>query len=594
MAIVSNEDWAAYQDKRRQRFRRRHGLDEEQRAAERIDRERAAEERAGAAEAAREAAARAERHDRIDDETRRRREALFRPMGPQAGAEAIATPGYRVGLNVVLDCSRGADLSQAWLHEGIVAVRGQLVRLREKTRLGSDVEWVNDRLTGAVHYVYLAVDGGVYMDRAVPQFDGENFYAAHPIYADRVALGHVWIGLQDRILLAVTGVDRRVEVTVASAGYRGAADYYCDGVDDEVEINAAALYLIQRNGGGVVRLLSGSYSAGEQVLLRGPRIQLEGVGRATTVWRRAATEDAGTTSAVVVNLRSYANDADAVDADGEDGTADTQVRDVMVAYGEGESLKAVFHTGWGGTVEPGEAISELRSELRARFPELVVGALGEDQSVTGAEQLYADGDQLILRRSNGTEWVVNVKLEAGRGEGADPAITLTSLDGRRVTTLRANSLRVGGSIRGTSLSVGGSVRAVSGVEGRTVRGQDSVTSGGNVSATGAVTGASLTVSGEVDGATLDISGDADIDGTLALGSIANIERTVNNITNKVNEIIHWLGQIPGHTHRVNILSIISNTGAADRTREADPREVPGSALTAVPSSLPVPNPGSPG
>lgn len=66
-------------------------------------------------------------------------------------------------------------------------------------------------------------------------------------------------------------------VTVAASGYQGVADWYCDGEDDDVQIQAANDYLAEAYGGGTIRLTEGSYnitvalslSSGVQLIGRG-------------------------------------------------------------------------------------------------------------------------------------------------------------------------------------------------------------------------------------------------------------------------------------------------------------------------------------
>lgn len=546
MTVRSYDDMSfeEQQNEKRRRRRRRRGVTPIGRSApdddlvQRIDRQNRRDDRdlARAMDEARRA-----RHERIDAMNRRRLSPDPNTAGPRAAEEPIAIPGYRVGLDVRLtfDADGGRV---AVLDPGIVAVEGQLVSVKEQRRLvTSQVEWVRGKVPGAAYFVYINRDGDITVDPAPAVWDGERFAFVHPIYADRVALGRIFNGYQDLILLASPGVDERVEVVVASSTYRGHADYRCDANSDEIEINCAALYLIQRWGGGVIRLTSGQYRLSGQVFLRGPQIQIEGVGRATTVWRQDATEDAGTTSAVAVNLRARSDDDDAIDEDGEDGTAATQIRDITVAYGSLEQLQAVYHTGWGGTVEPGERIAELRTELRARVPEILVGPLNEDVTTAGAEQLYANGDQLILRRSDGSEWHLGIVLEAGSAEdgNVNPAIILNHLSGQRRTVIKSSGLSVGGDISGSSLGVSGGISGA-GINGSYLRVSGGITGAG-------ISGDSLAVSGRVSGATLGISGAGSMS-SLSLSGLSNVESSIRSIYSYLGNLHTWLTSVEYRLH----------------------------------------------
>lgn len=552
MAVNRYEDMSFDEQQRnekRRRRRRRGGITPIGRSApdddlvQRIDREKRSNDRelGRAMDEARRA-----RHERIDAMRQRRMEMLSpdpNTAGPRAAEEPIPIPGYRVGLDVRLQFD--ADGGRvAVLDPGLAAVEGQLVSVRERKLLStSQVEWVRGKAPGVSYFGYIDRDGDITIDPAPAVWDAQRFAFVHPIYADRVALGRIFNGYQDLILLASPGVDERVEVVVASSTHRGAADYRADGNSDELEINVAALYLIQRWGGGVIRLTSGQYRLSGQVFLRGPQIQMVGVGRATTVWRPDATEDAGTTAAVAVNLRARNDDDDEVDVDGEDGTAATQIRDISVAYGSLEQLQAVYHTGWGGTVEPGERIAELRTELRARVPELLVGPLNEDVTTAGAEQLFANGDQLILRRSDGSEWQVGIVLEAGSAEdgGVNPAIVLNHLSGDRRTVIKSSSLSVGGSISGSSLSVNGGISG-GGISGSYLRVTGGIT-GSTLGVTGAVSGGSLSVSGRVAGGAGALS-------SLSLGSLSDVERAINGLYSYLSgQLVPWLTAVEGRLHR---------------------------------------------
>ena len=70
-------------------------------------------------------------------------------------------------------------------------------------------------------------------------------------------------------------------VTVAPNGYTGEADYYCTGVDDQIQINAAIIYLSEAYGGGEVQLLEGNFEIEDSILMNYSNIRLEGVGHSS-------------------------------------------------------------------------------------------------------------------------------------------------------------------------------------------------------------------------------------------------------------------------------------------------------------------------
>lgn len=482
-----------------------------------------------------------------------------RVAGPRAALQPIAIPGFRAGLNITLDLSRGRERAQAYLHPGIVAVRGQFVHVHDRKRLAqSDVDWTT-RVPGTVYYVYLSSNGEVKVDAREPRYNREHFDWSHPVFADWVAIGHLWLGLQDQVLLAVPDIRRRVEVTVASSVYPGPADYYCDARDDEREINAAALYLSQRNGGGAVRLTAGVYTTGAQVLLRGAVVYLEGVGQATVVRGGWATGDAGTTSGVLVNLEARADDSDELGPEGDAGAARMQIRDLRLCFGEDDQT-CVDHFGWGATLEAG---GNLQADVEARFPSLLIGPLGEDQTDTGAEQVFADGDKLVLRRANGSAWRDNLVLEAGEGIGVDPAVTLENLAGTYGTVLRTNRIIVGGRI-----SSGGLI-AAPGANGAIYAGGVELGAGGfhggTLTLTGKASAKVLETSGFVrggslvTGGTLHVSGKAllgggvDVTGTLKLDTLADVKAAIQDLYTWAREVVKYVNNtLRDHTHTFHL------------------------------------------
>lgn len=83
-------------------------------------------------------------------------------------------------------------------------------------------------------------------------------------------------------MIAAGGFSRRPEsnvVTVAAQYYSGYADYYCDGTNDQEEINKAVNYLV---GGGQIKLTRGDYNLTTSVTLTS-NISLIGDGNGTVL-----------------------------------------------------------------------------------------------------------------------------------------------------------------------------------------------------------------------------------------------------------------------------------------------------------------------
>lgn len=357
------------------------------------------------------------RHDRIDEARRNR--LLGVRAGPQVAAEPTAIPGFRSGLNVTLDLTGGVDKGVAYLQPGIMAIRGQLARVEDRIPLTeSEVEWIRPRAPGQLYYIYLGTDGRPYMDYREPEYDRENFVDHHPQYVTRVVVGVLYVGLQEQVLLAIPGTREPVEPIVASSQFRGLADYYCDAEDDEVQIDAAALYLVQRyataGAGGQIRLTSGTYILGSDVNLRSPAVQLVGTGRGCILNGRNRRGAEGAvdhrTSPTLVVLGHRGDGSPRTDSD-------ENIRNVLGQWIDAET----FYIGPSGSflepTEPGQP-GEFRVNAKYRLPQLEVGVIRppEDTPVTGDQRLRTDGKWLQLRRYYGESvgWVAQVSIGSDR------------------------------------------------------------------------------------------------------------------------------------------------------------------------------------
>ena len=100
---------------------------------------------------------------------------------------------------------------------------------------------------------------------------------------------------------------------------------------------------------------------------------------------------------------------------------------------------------------------------------------------------------------------------------------LNILDG---ATLSTNELNI---LDGVTASAA-DINLIDGITNGTVSASKAIITDSNKDITG---GRNITISGELDAATLDISGNADIDGTLALGSLANVETSITDLQSDV-------------------------------------------------------------
>jgi hypothetical protein len=85
--------------------------------------------------------------------------------------------------------------------------------------------------------------------------------------------------------IAGGGFQRKAQgriVTVASSTFIGNADYYCDGTDDDVEINNA-INLLQAQGGGTVLLTQGTFNTSAAIIMSFSNISLSGSGTNTII-----------------------------------------------------------------------------------------------------------------------------------------------------------------------------------------------------------------------------------------------------------------------------------------------------------------------
>jgi hypothetical protein len=139
--------------------------------------------------------------------------------------------------------------------------------------------------------------------------DVEDNWAKTTLYETRIATG----GSPKR------RVNRSNIVTVASSEYDGTYDYKCDGVDDDVQIQAAIDYVSNTFGGGTVQLTNGAMIASATITMKS-NVILRGVGNSTALKPKNSSvktliDFTTATGAIVSDLK--------VDGDGSNITFDT-------------------------------------------------------------------------------------------------------------------------------------------------------------------------------------------------------------------------------------------------------------------------------
>jgi len=179
----------------------------------------------------------------------------------KASADAVAQantlalpPGYINGFGVTLKKDYTVTVSG-----GAANVRGKQVKL-EDAHLLTLQDWVAPRMDTPQHYyIYLSLEGNIYVDIVKPVFNDFYGYYEQPDYGWRV-LGKLFVK-SNNIIYAIKDVERSGRtVTVGASDYVGYADYYCDGTADQVLINMAIQYVSSAYGGGTVLLSEGNFN----------------------------------------------------------------------------------------------------------------------------------------------------------------------------------------------------------------------------------------------------------------------------------------------------------------------------------------------
>lgn len=185
-------------------------------------------------------------------------------------------PGYIQGYGVTLHKDYTVTVNG-----GSANVQGKQVKLEDAHLLALE-DWVAPRMDTPQHYyIYLAAGGQIYVDIVAPKFNDFYGYYEQPDYGWR-AIGKLF-STSTQIIYAIQDVTRSGRsVTVAPFGYIGYADYYCDGTNDEILINAALLYEWSAYQGGSVQLLDGTFKILSSIVMYS-RTSLKGSSRATVI-----------------------------------------------------------------------------------------------------------------------------------------------------------------------------------------------------------------------------------------------------------------------------------------------------------------------
>lgn len=112
-------------------------------------------------------------------------------------------------------------------------------------------------------------------------------------------------------------------ITVASSTYTGQADYYCDGTDDDIEIQAAIDYL-DLIGGGTIYLTYGNYYCTSTITVKS-NIIISGAGKSTVLYFAISTVGG---NIYFINIAGYDNII--IDKMSIDGSSDTFTHDGSV------------------------------------------------------------------------------------------------------------------------------------------------------------------------------------------------------------------------------------------------------------------------
>ena len=143
-------------------------------------------------------------------------------------------------------------------------------------------DWGVTRAPQKTYYIYLKKDGQLWVDNIDPEFVATANGEYHPILNYRY-IGKFFVSSAGRIVFYLSAHYNSPEViTVGADDYTGYANYYCDGVEDEVEINDAITYVTEGLGAGEVQLLGQNFYTNARITSSNGAWTLNGTGCSIT------------------------------------------------------------------------------------------------------------------------------------------------------------------------------------------------------------------------------------------------------------------------------------------------------------------------
>jgi hypothetical protein len=193
-------------------------------------------------------------------------------------------PGFVSGLKLSLNKEHKIAIGK-----GIINVNGKQVV--EKTGYTiTEGDWLCSMIQGYWYYLYISDTRQYYIDVVSPVFSSDLYAYYHPTIINYRNIGKLYVhetyrgsGKYKPIYVQSKLETESTTVIVASSTYEGDnANYYCDGAEDNIFINAAASFLYNAYNGGTVKLLSGIFEITQSIYLK-PGIILDGEGWSTII-----------------------------------------------------------------------------------------------------------------------------------------------------------------------------------------------------------------------------------------------------------------------------------------------------------------------
>jgi parallel beta-helix repeat protein len=141
------------------------------------------------------------------------------------------------------------------------------VAKKEDSSRVMESQWTATKVSGFHYYVYLKREGDFTVDFLPPTYNYSYQAKYHPHRAWRY-IGFLYIDSLGNTLFSLSyayTVDREIIITTENLPV--VAHYYCDNVDDQVEINRAIKYLSDYLGQGVVKL-KGNFKISDSIEMK--------------------------------------------------------------------------------------------------------------------------------------------------------------------------------------------------------------------------------------------------------------------------------------------------------------------------------------